>query len=71
MWVRGERVALEELERSLIEVRASSVLPVRRHTRPSVASVGTSSGWLTYEPAVSDGFYLLLAPLRPGPHTIK
>jgi len=24
----------------------------------------------TYETAVADGFYLLLAPLRPGPHTI-
>ena len=24
----------------------------------------------TYEPAVADGFYLLLAPLKPGPHTI-
>jgi hypothetical protein len=24
----------------------------------------------TYEPAVADGFYLLLAPLSPGPHTI-
>jgi hypothetical protein len=24
----------------------------------------------TYEPAVADGFYLLLAPLPPGPHTI-
>jgi hypothetical protein len=24
----------------------------------------------TYEPAVADGFFLLLAPLRPGPHTI-
>jgi hypothetical protein len=25
----------------------------------------------TYAPAVADGFYLLLAPLKPGPHTIK
>ena len=25
----------------------------------------------TYAPAVADGFYLLLAPLRPGVHTIK
>jgi hypothetical protein len=25
----------------------------------------------TYEPAVADGFYLLLAPLSPGPHTIS
>jgi hypothetical protein len=24
----------------------------------------------TYAPAVADGFYLLLAPLRPGPHTV-
>ena len=24
----------------------------------------------TYEPAVADGFYLLLTPLTPGPHTI-
>jgi hypothetical protein len=24
----------------------------------------------TYEPTVADGFYLLLAPLKPGPHTI-
>jgi hypothetical protein len=24
----------------------------------------------TYKPAVADGFYLLLAPLKPGPHTI-
>lgn len=24
----------------------------------------------TYEPAVADGFYLLVLPLRPGPHTI-
>jgi len=25
----------------------------------------------TYEPAVADGFYLMLAPLPPGPHTIN
>lgn len=25
----------------------------------------------TYRPAVADGFYLLLAPLSPGPHTIS
>ena len=24
----------------------------------------------TYAPAVADGYYLLLLPLRPGPHTI-
>jgi hypothetical protein len=24
----------------------------------------------TYEPAVADGFYVMLAPLTPGPHTI-
>jgi hypothetical protein len=23
-----------------------------------------------YEPAVADGFYLLLPPLTPGPHTV-
>jgi hypothetical protein len=25
----------------------------------------------TYAPAVADGFYLLLAPLPPGAHTIR
>ena len=25
----------------------------------------------TYAPAVADGFYLLLPPLTPGPHTIE
>lgn len=25
----------------------------------------------TYEPAVADGFYLLLPPLSPGPHTVS
>ena len=32
------------------------------------ASFGVTEG--TYAPAVADGFYLLLAPLKPGPHTI-
>lgn len=38
-------------------------------TFPSDNFFGLPAG--TYAPAVSDGVYLLLAPLAPGPHTIK
>jgi hypothetical protein len=31
-------------------------------------SEGVKEG--TYEPAVADGYYLLLTPLKPGPHTV-
>lgn len=52
--------------------------PVARCSAPSFSltfpadnffsSLGLPAG--TYAPAVADGFYLLLAPLTPGPHTI-
>jgi hypothetical protein len=35
----------------------------------SVVGISLPAG--TYSPAVADGFYLLLAPLPPGPHTIE
>ena len=38
-------------------------------TFPSDNFFGLPAG--TYEPAVADGFYLLHAPLPPGPHTIN
>jgi hypothetical protein len=45
-------------------VRAFSV------TLPAGNVFGALIGAGTYGPAVADGFYLLLAPLRPGAHTI-
>lgn len=36
---------------------------------PAENLVGSPEG--TYQPAVDDGVYLLLTPLRPGPHTIN
>jgi hypothetical protein len=38
-------------------------------TLPADNVFGIAAG--TYAPAVADGFYLLLAPLKPGVHTIK
>ena len=43
--------------------------PRGHHRRPAENLFGVPEG--TYEPTVADGFYLLLAPLHPGPHTIS
>jgi hypothetical protein len=40
----------------------------RRYSSLAKSLFGLPSG--RYEPAVADGFYLLLPPLTPGPHTL-
>ena len=51
--------------------------PVARCSAPSFSLTFPADNFFgsglppgTYAPAVADGFYLLLAPLTPGPHTI-
>ena len=61
----------------LCEIDGEAVQNPRSYrTQSSVFSVTVPAGNLlgldpgTYAPCVDDGYYLMLAPLRPGPHTI-
>ena len=66
-------VAVRHLDPATTPYRGCAA-PVRGCTRafslvfPDANLFGIPAG--TYAPAVADGYYLLLLPLRPGPHTI-
>jgi hypothetical protein len=66
-------VRVDNLNPSTSPYRACAA-PVRGCARPFSLTLPTGNLFGippgTYAPAVADGFYLLLAPLRPGVHTI-